>query len=276
MADLVTQSYVLNVVKAAGTITTPALASLITAASAAVEQFCRQPFAPDRYIELYDAIDQPALIVRHRPILAINSVTLYPTGPNPRVYSGTSFDVRSELGRISFAPNAGDSFYDWYGGAGFPAWGLDAIQVDYTAGWGFLVAAQAAISPGTAVVPVSALAGISQHQSWSIAAGTVLTVDPGLPSAETVTVQAAQNGSLTAVFAQAHGANCLITGLLAPADVQLATALAVGNLINQSDLTKLRESQGKTVGYEYVTRPGDLIITPEIRHLLLPWQDVIV
>jgi hypothetical protein len=47
-------------------------------------------------------------------------------------------------------------------------------------------------------------------------------------------------------------------------------------VLNEPDLTKQRESQGKTIGYEYVARAGDLIFTAEIINILNGYRDSVV
>jgi uncharacterized phiE125 gp8 family phage protein len=56
-----------------------------------------------------------------------------------------------------------------------------------------------------------------------------------------------------------------------PDDLQLAAALAVGNLFNQPDLTKQREKIGAS--YYYIGRPGELAFTPEIKAILNLYKD---
>jgi hypothetical protein len=56
-----------------------------------------------------------------------------------------------------------------------------------------------------------------------------------------------------------------------PDDLQLASALAVGNIFNQPDLTKQREKIGAS--YYYIGRPGELAFTPEIKAILNLYKD---
>ena len=56
-----------------------------------------------------------------------------------------------------------------------------------------------------------------------------------------------------------------------PDDLQMAAALAVGNLFNQPDLTKQREKIGAS--YYYIGRPGELAFTPEIKAILNLYRD---
>ncbi len=58
-----------------------------------------------------------------------------------------------------------------------------------------------------------------------------------------------------------------------PDDLQMAAALAVGNLFNQPDLTKQREKIGAS--YYYIGRPGELAFTPEIKAILNLYRDQI-
>ncbi len=279
MADLVTQDYVQNVVPAAGGANpgAPGLASLISAVSGAVERYCRRNFVPNRYREYYDAADQPFLMLRRTPVLALNALTLFPTGSNPISCTPDQFDLRPGIGRISFQPRFTGNFRGLYGPTGwFPNAGLNAVLVDYNAGFGFLTTGTNAIAAGASSVTPAAMSGFFNGQPWAITAGTGLIVDPGQVNQETPMVAASNGASFTATFAAAHAAGCQITGALIPPDIQLAVALAIGNLLNQPDLSKQRESQGKTVGYEYVIRAGELIFTPEIKAILDSYRDVIV
>ena len=163
---------------------------------------------------------------------------------------------------------------------GFAGFGRGIIQVDYTAGFGFLTVANGAIAQGFQTVPLSAIGGMAGEgntlQPWQISAGTTLTVDPGLVTQETITVTSVTAGTISATFSQPHAGAAQLVGTLLPADLQLGVALMVGNLINQADLTKSRESLGRTVGYEYFVRPGDLVFTPEIKAILGRYRDVLM
>lgn len=252
------------------------VAAIISAVSARIIQYCRRDFLPNRYVELYDAPRSGQLILRQTPVLSLNNITLMPTGPSPLSFTADQFDLRPDVGRVIFRPGATALFslenWPW---VEMPAAGLDAIQVDYTAGFGFITNALSPIAAGTSVVNVDATGGVSQSQPWQLAVGSTLTVDAGESTQETVQISAVGSGNFTATFAMAHAAGPLL-GALVPLDVQLAAALMAANAINQADFTKARESQGRTVGYEYVVRPGDLLLTAEIQNLLMPYRDPVV
>ncbi len=227
-------------------------------------------------------------MLRQTPILGINSLTLFPDTSNPIVITADQLDLRPQVGRISIKPEvaAGFSDFPWIGGGllgtrgmGFSVWPLNAIQVDYNAGYGFLTQSSGPIAAGNSTVTPTAMTGQTPADDltpWAIAPGTVLTLDAGNADSETATVLTASATAFTGSFANAHQAGCQILGWQIPDDLQLACALLAGNLINQPDLTKQRESMGKTVGYEYVVRGGDLLFTSEILNLLTRYQDIVV
>ena len=277
MADLVTAAYVTSVTPAASGADSTMLASLISAVSQAVERYCRRSFTPARYQEYHDAGAMPFLMLRRTPVLALNAVTFFPTGPNPINYAADQFDLRPEIGRLSFRPELTANFPGGYAQrAGFAYAGLNAILVDYNAGFGFLTTASAAIAAGPASVTPQAMSGLFDGQPWTITPSMDLTIDPDQDSQEIISVISTTATGFAAVFVNAHAAGCQISSSLIPQDIQLAAALAIGNVLNQPDLSKQRESQGKTVGYEYVARAGDLIFTPEIKAILDRYRDVLV
>ena len=248
------------------------LAALISAVSNAVQRYCRRVIVPSQLTEFYDSPNRPYLMLRQTPVLQLNSVTLFPTGLYPLLCTPDQFDLRPEIGRISFKPQAAQSLavpFPWRRGLRC----LDAISVNYVAGFGFVTTGSAAIAPGSQSVTPTLMAGWTINQSWAIGVGTTLIIDPGTAVQETVTVSTIAANSFTAAFAQPHAAGALICGVLIPDDLAFATALAVGNVLNEPDLTKQRESQGKTIGYEYLARMGDLIFTPEIINILDRYQD---
>ncbi len=276
MGDLITIGYAQSVVPTVTDAPAAMTAAVISAVSRRIVQYCRRDFIPNRYIELYDAPRSGQLILRQTPIITLNTVTLMPTSSTPMTFNSDQFDLRPTVGRVIFRPGAMAWFsVENWPLADLPIAGADAIEVDYTAGFGFTVTALEAIAAGTSTVPVESGSGVSQGEPWLLQTGMLLTVDAGLNTQETVVITAVNGASFTAVFAMAHSGGPLL-GAMVPLDVQWAAALMAGNAINQADLTKARESQGRTVGYEYVVRPGDLLLTPEVQNLLMPYRDVIV
>ncbi len=285
MVNLVTADYVNSVVAGAGGISSAMLNNLITAASVMAQTYCRRQFVPNRWVEKYDATRVGYLMLRQTPVLALNLVTLYPQSASPLTCNPNQFDIQAGTGRISMLPDATAGFPDFWALAalaedGFPALGRGIIQVDYTAGCGYLTVATAAIAPGLQTVPLAAMGGMAGEgnalQPWQISVGTTLTVDPGLPTQESVTVSGVSATTISATFVLPHADQAQVVGVLMPADLQLGVALMVGNLLNEPDLTKSRESLGRTMGYEYFVRPGDLVFTPEIKAILGPYRDVLV
>ncbi len=277
MADLINLNYAKALLRITDTNSDALLTTLVSAASAAVEKYCRQPFAVGRYVELYDASTQPWLMLRHAPVVQLNSVTVYPEQPNVLLYTPDNFDVRPQLGRVAFKPAVPGAFFTEYAAAmTFPGWGVDVTQVDYYAGYGFLTTSVGAIAAGPATVTPALTTGYANGQPWQIGVGSVLIIDSATAAEEVVTVTVVAPGTFTATFANNHAAGCALCGMAVPNDVQLATGLLTANIYNQPDLTKLRESMGKTIGYEYAVRPGTLFFTPEILALLNPYRDVVV
>ena len=285
MVNLVTADYVNSVVAGTGNISSTMLANLIAAASAMAQTYCRRQFVPNRWVEKYDASPVGYLMLRQTPVLALNLVTLYPQSAGPLTCTANQFDIQAGTGRISLLPDSAAGFPDfWFPGAmaddGLVSLGRGIMQVDYTAGLGFLTTTTAPMTPGFQTVPLSATGGMAGEgnllQPWQISAGTTLVVDPGLVTQESITVTSVSATTISATFLQPHAGQAQCVGTLIPTDLQLGVALMVGNLMNQADLTKSRESLGRTMGYEYFVRPGDLVLTPEIKAILGRYRDVLV
>ena len=275
MADLISSAYCSTVVPGSANVNPATLAAIISAVSKAIERYCQRSFIPSAFTELYDSPNRPYLMLRQTPVLLLNSVTLFPTGLYPLVCTADQFDLRPQIGRISFKPQAAQSLavpFPWR--RGFRC--LDAVEVNYLAGFGFTTTGTAAILPGVQTVAPATMIGVNMDQPWAINAGTLLVMDPGTAVQETVTVSLTLSNSFTAAFAQSHAAGAVICGVVIPDDIAFATALAVGNVLNEPDLTKQRESQGKTIGYEYLARMGDLIFTTEIINILNRYRDSVV
>jgi hypothetical protein len=275
MADLISSAYCSTVVPASANANPAALAAIISAVSDAIGHYCRRNFIPNAYTELYDSPSRPYLMLRQTPVLRLDSVTLFPTGLYPLVCTADQFDLRPRIGRISFKPQAAQCLavpFPWR--QGFRR--LDAVEVQYIAGFGFITTGSQPILPGVQTVTPAAMTGINIDTPWAIDTDTQLIIDPGAAVQETVTVSEALSGSFTATFAQPHAAGAAICGVMIPDDIALAAALAVGNVLNEPDLTKQRESQGKTIGYEYLARMGDLIFTTEISNILNRYRDPVV
>ncbi len=275
MADLITSAYCSTVVPNSANVNSATLAALISAVSEAVARYCRRTFIPARFIELYDSPNRPYLMLRQTPVLLLNSVTLFPTGLYPLVCTADQLDMRPGIGRISFKPQAAESLAVPFSlQRGYRR--LDAVQADYIAGFGFATTSSMAILPGVQSLAPAAMTDINMDHLWAIGVGSTLVIDPGTAVQETVTVSEITANTFTATFSQPHNAGSVICGVVIPADLALATALAVGNVLNEPDLTKQRESQGKTIGYEYLARMGDLIFTPEIISILDRYRDSVV
>jgi hypothetical protein len=56
----------------------PAIATLITAASRAIQKYCRRDFVPQTYDELYNGLGDRRLILRQYPVLSVQSVRYRP------------------------------------------------------------------------------------------------------------------------------------------------------------------------------------------------------
>ncbi len=275
MADLITAAYCSTIVPGTANVNAATLAAVISAVSDSVQRYCRRNFTPAAYTELYDSPNRPYLMLRQTPVLLLNSVTLYPTGLYPLVCTSDQFDLRPEIGRISFKPQAAQSLavpFPWR--LGFRC--LDAVEVNYIAGFGFTTTSTLSVLPGEQVITPTAMIGVNINQPWAIEAGATLVIDPGTAVQETVTVSAVSGNTFTAPFTQPHAAGAVICGVQIPEDIAFATALAAGNIFNQPDLTKQRESQGKTIGYEYLVRAGDLIFTTEITNILDRYRDAVL
>lgn len=190
-APLITLDYAKTVLRISAATYDALLTALIAGVSQAIKTYCRRDLAAAHYIELCDGTDTPSLLVRHFPIIALNSVTIDANSTGATTCTSDSFLLCPALGEILFRQDLGAALPAI--GPRFPR-GTANIQVDYTAG-----------------------------------------LDP------------------------------------IPDDLQMAAALAVGNLFNQPDLTKQREKIGAS--YYYIGRPGELAFTPEIKAILNLYRD---
>ncbi len=227
---------------------------------------------------MYDARNSSYLLLRHAPLVQVNTIIMYPD-TDPTTYTASAFDIRYGESRLSFIPGQGETFWGWNGSMeAIPQAGLNVIQADYFAGYGWGTPLTAAITAGSNVVLPMAVSGLTPGQGSWMAAGGTLVLDDGLDTAEEVSVTVAGGTVTAASVAADHASGAFVSGALVPSPVQMAAAALVGNLLAATDLTKAMEAIGRSVGYWSQVRqdPAGLYMSSEIRRLLGKYRDCVV
>lgn len=105
------------------------LASLVAAASAAVESYCKRTFAQTSFTEEYhDGSGENRMFFDNFPVTALSAVTIIEAGGGEVEISGESFDVDASTGEIRFKSAVAAAYHH------FPA-GFHNVKVAYTAGF---------------------------------------------------------------------------------------------------------------------------------------------
>ncbi len=283
MIPLVTASYMQSLGgspgAAAAAASSAALSAAINVASRACESYCQRSFygrgwSDDRY----DPISRHSLSLRHAPLIQINTVTLFPDGPSPQVFTPASFDIDYRAARLTFQYNRNGTFYSRLFNAGpFGGARADLIAVNYFAGYGFVAPLSAAAATGATSITLTQASGrVPGQKPWAVTPGTYI-LDSGLSTEETITVSAVAGTALTcSELLYDHAAGAYLSGSLATEDVQMACAIIVGNLLSIGDLSKEQEMVGRLGGYVYTQRKGGALITHEVKELLAPYKEIVV
>ncbi|MCD6404716.1 MAG: hypothetical protein J7M19_02700 [Planctomycetes bacterium] len=105
------------------------LASLVAAASAAVESYCKRTFAETAYTaEYHDGGGEDRMFLDNFPVTALSAVWIIETGGGEVEISGEMFDVDASTGEICFKSAAATAYHH------FPA-GFHNVKAAYTAGF---------------------------------------------------------------------------------------------------------------------------------------------
>lgn len=286
MMQIVTPAYCTSaggaIGSAAAAATTVQLAAAIAAASRMVESICQRSFYPRRRpAEGYDAISRHSLSLKHGPLVQLNSVTLFPDGPSPSVFQASAFDLDFGQARLTFKYGQNGTFYQRLYGAGpFGGRRADIVSVDYFSGYGGLTTLAAPVLAGASSIDLAATRGRSPGQDgWSIAAGSQLVLDSGLATEESAFTQAGYAGGNPVSVSSpldSHSSGAYVSVVSAPADVEYATALIAGNILNVGDLSKQQEMLGRLGGYVYTQRTGNALVTPEVLAILSPYREIVI
>jgi len=107
------------------------LTALVAGVSQAIKTYCRRDLVPTHYVELYDGTGSVALLLRHFPLISLNSVVVDASSSAPTTCTAAGFQLRPAIGQIIFKPDV-----PMLGGL-VPRFvrGRANIQVDYSAGF---------------------------------------------------------------------------------------------------------------------------------------------
>jgi len=110
------------------------ISSLIDAATAEIQHYCRRDFFNQTYTDAYDGLGTRKLKLRQFPVTALTSVTYYPNTNNPVTVSGQYYTLDAAAGIISAIGYNNPSYYP-----AFP-YGIQNIIVTYSSGYGVIPA----------------------------------------------------------------------------------------------------------------------------------------
>ena len=128
MADLITPARAAHVPALSG-IAAAYLALLITAASTAIERYCKRIFESAAYVdEEYHGNGTTAMFLDNFPVTTLTSIVVVEFDGTLSTMLGTNYDVREATGEIQVAGDCtGDYCY-------FPK-GFNNLRANYTAGY---------------------------------------------------------------------------------------------------------------------------------------------
>ncbi len=172
MADLVTTAEVLARVPSLAT--HPALAALVTAASAHVENHCRRVFASETLTEWHNGDGWARLWLRRAPVTSLTSVEV-----NGSAQDVDDFTVNERTGELVWGTSG-----DYRHGNPFPR-GRRNIKVIYVAGYASVPTPvkEATVQVVKQLADAAAVSGVYQSESigdysYSLAQGTVDSLPP--------------------------------------------------------------------------------------------------
>lgn len=106
------------------------LASLIEAASTALEKWLRREFASTAQTEVHDGDGGRRIFLRHFPIITLTKVTVTdPYTEEETEYTSTSFDMRAGAGEVRFKESSTTGIADYF------VRGFQNVTVEYTSGF---------------------------------------------------------------------------------------------------------------------------------------------
>jgi uncharacterized phiE125 gp8 family phage protein len=123
-SDLCTRDEVKSFLGITGTTYDSTISRLVTAASDAVERFCRRRFARSEYSEFYDGRGADRIVLLQRPVVSVENVWDDPSGEyfDDELLETEEYEVDSERGIIVLRQGR---FFD----------GKRNVKVEYTAGY---------------------------------------------------------------------------------------------------------------------------------------------
>jgi hypothetical protein len=143
MPDLVTDAEVSDQVVGWAALPAGQRSALISAASRAVQTYCRQDFVATDYDERYNSDATGRLFLKNRPVISITSVSLgTKSDTSPSVIDPSAYDFDPSTGEVITI--SGDGFWSPYGfgagwgwdiGTGGPAGRFRDVRVVYRAGF---------------------------------------------------------------------------------------------------------------------------------------------
>ena len=130
------------------------LANLISAASTAIERYCKRVFGSAAYVsEVYDGNGSTAMFLLNFPITALTSVVVLESDGTTTTLAGTGFDIDAGIGEIRFERDCSTDY------CYFPS-GFQNLQVNYTAGF--------------ATIPADLQEACAQYCAWLYAGSAVM------------------------------------------------------------------------------------------------------
>lgn len=153
-------------VRADSAIETGLLASLVEAATAQAEAFCRRRFVTQRWRATLDAFPSRAIVVPFPPLVSVESVTYVDGDGALQTLASTEYVVRSAETPGEIVPVRGKS---WPAAAVEP----DAVRVEFTCGYGAPDAVPAPIKRAVLLV-----VGTLYANRETVVTGTIATALP--------------------------------------------------------------------------------------------------
>jgi len=153
MADLITLARAQQL-PALATVNAAYLANLITAASTAIERWCKRVFLSTAYTdEYYDGNGTDAMFLDNFPVTALVSIVVVESDGTDTTLLGAGFDIDANLGEIRFERDCSTDY------CYFPE-GFHNLKANYTAGF--------------AAIPADLQEACAQYCVWLYAGGITL------------------------------------------------------------------------------------------------------
>jgi len=152
MADLILLARAQQL-PALATVNAAYLANLISAASVAIERWCKRVFLSTAYTdEYYDGDGTDSMFLDNFPVTALTSIVIVESDGTDTTILGTEFDIDEDTGEIRFVRDCTTECY-------FPD-GFHNIKANYTAGF--------------AAIPADLQEACAQYCVWLYSGGITL------------------------------------------------------------------------------------------------------